>query len=348
MVIPGTYFDGRQPTRWTVLVSVCDGGLRIRKEEGTVIDWPRRSFVRASGSYTDERIRFERGDEVLSVDDPALLGMLGQRRSSRRKHLAWAAAALVLALLTAYRWGLPALTRVAAARVPLAWEESLGKGVYEKLAPSPKRCTDADANAAVQAIVEHLLRNQPRNSYKVRIAIVNDPRINAFAAPGGYLVLFAGLLVRTQRSEELAGVLAHELAHVIERHPTQGLVRALSTSALVSTVAGDFGTLSSLAASLTTLRYGRSDEQTADLRGLGLMISAGVDAQGMIDMFRTLSQSEGDKMDALEFLSSHPLTEERITQLQAELGRQPRPSPEPLLPGVDWSRIRRACPLEAQ
>lgn len=282
------------------------------------------------------------------ASDPALLIMLGQGRSSRMKHAAAAAGALASALLVMYLWGLPALGRVAARRVPPAWEESIGKGAAERLAPLDQRCQDAEANAAVQAIAERLVSSQPGSSHRLRTAIARDSRINAFAMPGGYVIVFSGLLAQTRRPEELAGVLAHELAHVVERHPTQGVIRALSTGAVISVIAGDFSMLSSAAASLTTLRYSRCDEQTADSRGLDLMFAAGLDAQGMVTVFQMLRQSEETEKTSLEFLSSHPLTVARIAQLQEELRRRPGRVAVPLLPDANWSKIRSACQPESQ
>lgn len=346
--ISGVYFDGRQPRRWQVTVSVEQQGLKLLKEDGTVVLWLHGSFSRASGAYTDEQLRLERGDEVLVASSPELLALLGQRRSSRLKYAALAAGSLASALLMAYLWGVPLLSGVAAKRVPLSWEESLGKGASEKLAPLDQRCTDEEANAAVQAIAERLLSGQPPTAYRIRTVIARDSRINAFAAPGGYIIILSGLLAQTRRAEELAGVLAHELAHVVERHPTQGIIRALSTGTMLSVIAGDFSTLSGMAASLTTLRYNRHDEQAADLRGLDLLVASGLDPQGMVDVFQSLKQHEGDGTASLEFLSSHPLTDKRIAQLQEETLRRAGRQTAPLLPQTNWSQIRRACEPKPQ
>lgn len=339
----GIYLDGQTATRWPVSVSVVCGGLLLTKEDGQVIDWPRRSFKRASGHYTDEQIRFSRHDEALLVEDPALLTALGLRQHSRLRRAVLAVGVLGTLLCLAYFVGIPVGVRLLSKRVPLAWEARVGVQVATTLAPLATRCTDPDAVEAVQAIVNRLMAHQPPTRHPITTIIACDDRINAFAAPGGYIVVLSGLLAKTRRPEELAGVLAHELTHIKRQHPEQGVIRALGVGAMLAVVAGDFSTLANVAASLTTLRYSRSDEQAADREGLDLLLAAKIDPQGMVDVFRSLADSIGSESDPLSFLSTHPQWNDRVEQLQAQAERAAHHRVSPLLRAVDWSKIRNAC-----
>lgn len=345
LTFPGVYFDGQTATRWPVSASVVNGGLCIEKEDGQVIIWPRRSFARASGHYTDEQIRFLRQDEALVVDDPALLKELGVRQRHRIKHAVFAVGALGALLLGAYFVGIPVGVRWISKRVPLAWESQAGVSVAETLAPLSTRCTDPDAIEAVQAIVDRLMAKQPPTRHPIRAIIACNDRVNAFAAPGGYIVVMSGLLAKTRRPEDLAGILAHELTHVMRQHPEQSAIRALGVSAVLAVIAGDFSTLANVATSLTKLRYSREDEQTADREGMALMIAAEIDPQGMIDAFRILAEVAGSDSGGLSFLSTHPQWEERISLLrtQTEVLGVAGIRNVPLLPSLDWTKVQNAC-----
>lgn len=343
LTFPGVYFDGRTANRWPVSVSVVSGGLRIAKEDGQVIDWPARSFERASGRYTDEQIRFLRQDEALVVGDPALLTELGVRQHHRLRQALLAIGVLGTLLLGTYFVGIPVAVRFIAKRVPVAWESRAGADVAATLAPRSTRCTDQGSVAAVQAIAERLMAKQPPTRHPIRTIIACNDRVNAFAAPGGYVVVMSGLLAKTRRPEELAGVLAHELTHVRKQHPEQGVIRALGVSAVLAMIAGDFSTLANVATSLTTLRYSREDERTADQEGMQLLMEAEIDPQGMVEVFRTLADVAGSDPDRLSFLSTHPQWMDRIERLQAQAQSMARNRIVPLLPTIDWSKIRSAC-----
>ena len=118
-------------------------------------------------------------------------------------------------------WGIPAAAAILAAHVPVSWEERLGQAAVEQLTASRRRCVDPEREAAIDAIVKLLLAPRPSVPYTFRVTVVDDQTVNAFAVPGGQVILLRGLLERTRTPEELAGVLAHELQHVLQRHATR-------------------------------------------------------------------------------------------------------------------------------
>lgn len=348
----GTYFDGQTPTRHTVVVRVVAGALQIEKEDGSQVAWPRGSYEQTGGQYDDGRgtdlVRFERDLESLVMADRGVLRALGRPPMDLTALAAACAALTVVALAAAYLWGLPALARTTARGIPWSWEQRLGQTALDELVPEKAgrndRCADPEANAAVQAIIDRLQAGRRADAGtsapKVSVVIARQSLVNALALPGGHVVVFSGLLRQTKRPEELAGVLAHELSHVDHRHPTQNLIRALSIQALLAVMAGDLSSLLGAAASLGSLRYQRSDETTADLDGLRMMAAAGLDPQGMIDMFQILAADDDRLPGAVQYLASHPLTRNRIAALKQHGQSLPPASHQP----VSWARRGEADP----
>jgi predicted Zn-dependent protease len=152
-------------------------------------------------------------------------------------------------------------------------------------------------------------------TYPIRVTLVKSDIVNAYALPGGNIVVYSGILKKIKTPEELAALLSHESTHVNERHSLKSLLRSaangLIVSILLSDASGITGTLVSNAQTLNGLSYSRSLEKEADQKGMELLLANGVDLEGMRDLMRTL-EAEGDVPGSISFLSSHPLTKERI------------------------------------
>jgi predicted Zn-dependent protease len=176
--------------------------------------------------------------------------------------------------------------------------------------------------------------------------IVNNPSVNALAAPGGYVVIFRGLLERTQSAEELAGVLAHEFQHILLRHSTQALLRSASTGLLLAAITGDMTGLMAYglegARVLGELRYSRLNEEEADRAGFQMLVDAGVDTAGIIALFEKLTTERSKAITLPPYLSTHPNAEQRIERLRSFDSRA-QPVTTRLLPGVAWREVRSIC-----
>jgi predicted Zn-dependent protease len=178
------------------------------------------------------------------------------------------------------------------------------------------------------------------------VIVVDDSTVNAFAVPGGQIVLLRGLVERARTPEELAGVLAHELQHVLQRHATRLLLQHASTGLLLVAISGDItGAMAygiESARVLGTLRYSRYLENEADVEGLRMLLAADVDPQGMIAFFETLRAAERGTPAATRYLASHPLAADRVETLK-QLAASHTKEFRPLLPGRDWTDVRRVC-----
>jgi beta-barrel assembly-enhancing protease len=358
----GVYLDGQTAARHPATIRLMREALEVSPAGGATRLWPYREVRQTQGFYTGEEVRIERGGELpetLLIPDTAFLESLHEvapglqlrfhdpRRRSARLRWTIAAAAGVLAVTAAfYAWGIPALAAFLAPRVPVAWEESVGQSALVYLAPPERRCGDARLGAAMDEIVRRLTAPAPPSPYTLRVYVVNRTVVNAHALPGGSIVIFKGLLERTRTPEEVAGVMAHELQHVLRRHTTRAVIQDASTGLLLMALTGDVtGPLAyglQTARTLGELRYSRRAEDEADTEGMKMLLAARVDPAGMIAFFDTIRQEEGSQPSGLTYLSTHPLAAERIAHLRA-LAAASKSAPAPLLPAEDWPALTKRC-----
>jgi Zn-dependent protease with chaperone function len=360
-VIQGYYLDGQTADRQPAQIFPIKKGLQIQTEKCGVFFWPYKEIRQTERFHGDQQIRLERGGEtpeILLVPGLSFLMAVRwadakQARKFRRPSLGrnWlmvslAAAVGILGIAAGlYLWGIPALSSLVAPYVPVSWEESLGKSVAESFAPPEKRCLDPERDRAIEQVVATLTSSLDRCPYTFRVVVVDHSRVNALAAPGGTIIVYRGLLERTQTAEELAGVLAHEMQHILLRHSTRALLQRASMGILLAALMGDangamaFGLES--AGSLGMLRYSRKNEEEADAKGMQLLLAAGIDPRGMITFYEKLKKQE-KKASLPEYLSSHPSMEKRIERLKS-LASRSRKRPIKLLADQDWAQVKGIC-----
>jgi predicted Zn-dependent protease len=159
--------------------------------------------------------------------------------------------------------------------------------------------------------------------------LLNDPKtVNAFALPGGQIFITEGLLNRLENEAQLAGVLGHEIGHVINRHSAQQMAKGqLGQILTVAVGVGASGEddrgrkaqlVAAMANQMSQLKFSRNDESEADHYGLKYMAEAGYDPSAMLDVMKILKKASGDR-NPPEFLATHPLPETRLEEIRAEL-----------------------------
>ena len=358
----GFYLDGQTATRQPATIRLMREALEISPADGASRLWPYRELRQTQGFYAGEEVRIERGDplpETLLVADSAFLESLHEvapqlglrfhdprRRAARLRWTIGAAGAVLAVTAAIYVWGIPALAAVVAPRVPVAWEESVGRSAIGYMAPPDRRCGDPQLGAAMDAIVRRLTQSAPPSPYSIQVYVVRRPVVNAHALPGGSVVIFTALLQETSSPEELAGVMTHELQHVLQRHTTRAVIQDASTGLLLMALTGDVtGPLAyglQTARTLGELRYSRRAEDEADVEGMKMLLAARIDPAGMIAFFDKLRQEEGATPKPLTYLSTHPEPAERIAHLRA-MAQAWKGTPEPLLPGEEWTTLIRRC-----
>jgi beta-barrel assembly-enhancing protease len=204
--------------------------------------------------------------------------------------------------------------------------------------------TNSDANAAVDRIGRRLAAHAPRPA-EWRFSVVNTREVNAFAVPGGFIYVNRGLIDLAETEDELAGVLAHEIAHVVARHSTRAMSKqlllaavAMGASLAVSRKSDRWGDIIATAGGagvlMAGLKYSRNDEYQADRLGAEIMQAAGYSPHGLTDFFEKLrgeSAGRGTSRGArfLALVSTHPPTGERIARLKPLLANAPPPAVQP-------------------
>ena len=262
------------------------------------------------------------------------------RQVRHRRRVIWAAVGgSILAVMLGLWSGADLLVKLAVSRIPVEWEQKLGESAYRDFLTHQEVMKDGAAVTALSEMTQRLTEQIPDNPYTFDVTVVKSDVVNAFALPGGYVVVFTGLMKKAESGEEVAGVLSHELNHVLQRHGLERIVKHLGLLTVVAVVLGDQqglgGMVKQLGVELLTLKFGREQENEADLKGLQLLQRAKIDPSGMIRFFERLSEQDEGRM---EWLSTHPMSVARAERLNRELAALPKKSPEPF--SFDWKQVQ--------
>ena len=322
MIYEGRYSEGEGFR--TVPVTLAPHGVSIESKPGHH-DWWSFEVVRIQRH--DAGIRFEAEQKALDITDSKFLNALakvnprvarGQQPETSTEfvmRLSLIVIVLLSALIGIVWAGIPLITSALAKSVPVSVEENLGKSTVDAMVPAAKRKDPG----ALNQVIERLQKASGDTQYKFQLIVADDATVNAFAAPGGYIVMCTGLLDKIPNQEEQAAVLAHEMQHVLGRHVLRALVRNVSLTAAISLATGDpTGAISQIGGTLASLHYQRGDEWNADLEGYKLLKAAGYNPHAMIAMLERLDKIQGEMPQAMHYLSTHPQTKNRIARLKDE------------------------------
>ena len=188
---------------------------------------------------------------------------------------------------------------------------------------------NAPARELVQRVGEKLVRGSfaAKSAYKFSFHVLADPRtVNAFALPGGPIFVTEGLLGVLASEAELAGVLGHEIGHVIARHSSERLAKAKLTQGLIGAATvgtGDYTTaqIGQVVGNMINMKYGRDDELESDRLGIRIMAEAGYDPRAMISVMEKLAKASGGSRQP-EFVSTHPHPENRAGRIKEEIEKR--------------------------
>ncbi|MFL6247529.1 MAG: M48 family metallopeptidase [Thermoanaerobaculia bacterium] len=199
-------------------------------------------------------------------------------------------------------------------------EWQLGNQLSQDIERQVRLNNDPAVNAYVQDMGRRIVAQAapPFNQLPWQFHVVEDEAINAFAIPGGHVYVNTGLIKNADNASELAGVMAHEISHVLARHSTEQLSRQYGLSVIAGAVLGQNpGQLAQIAAQLVAggalARFSREAEEEADRIGIQAMAAAGYNPNGMATMFEELLEHQKTQPSRVEqFFSTHPLTQDRL------------------------------------
>ncbi len=182
----------------------------------------------------------------------------------------------------------------------------------------------------INELGQRLVLHSNRNKIAYHFKVVDAEAVNAFALPGGYVYVHLGLIRAAENESELAGVMGHEIGHVVGRHGAKQLTKQLGFAAVQQLVLGkDPNQLEKLAANVartgTLMKYSRDAEREADAYAVQRMYDDGIDPEGVATFFETLRKLQKRQPGQLErFFSTHPPTDERIQNVRSQIARRPR------------------------
>lgn len=262
----------------------------------------------------------------------------------------WSVAAIAsLALLLFV--GLPFFARIAAPLIPYSWEVKLGESVEKDVldmvakGKNTRLCTapGTPGRAALDEMTRRLTVSQPLLG-PLKVDVVDMDVTNAFALPGGRIFLFREVLEKATSADEVAGVLAHEIGHVVHRHSMRAVLHDGALSVLAGLVLGDVTggtTIALFGRMMLGSAFSREQERESDEVSVRLMQEAGADPRAINIFFRRLVNAEAGGSIPSAF-RSHPLTTERIENVD-RMADEAAPAKRPILSPEQWAALKSAC-----
>lgn len=210
--------------------------------------------------------------------------------------------------------------------IPTSQELTIGQGMADEVAKTEKRLPDEQWQAYVNEVGQKIVKVCDRQDIEYHFTVIESDQINAFAAPGGYVYFYTGLLRIMNNEAEMSAVMAHEISHVVARHGVKRLQATLGVALATKLVLGDNSNEVITAAinvgmGLLSAGYSRDNEREADKFGIYYMEKAGYDPNAAVSMFDHLASAGGSgSANVFEKLAaSHPETTERINNAKAEI-----------------------------
>jgi beta-barrel assembly-enhancing protease len=337
----GTYHNATgQYYQATIFLSAVTITIRYRDEENQEKDvyWLTKDLIAFNQQATGYELQYRnnRGEtERLGIRDEqfvqALKKTLAHHRLFSKAHtrvlgslwlkLAVIALILLAVLIGLYLWLIPMLGERMARGFAKEQEINMGEQMYQAVMQQYR--VDTHKTEILNDFYKQLHYDI---GYPVKITVVESNETNAFAIPGGYIVVYDAILDRMKTPEELAALLGHEGSHIALRHSLRNIFRDLSQKMFIALIIGNESGIASVvvdnASALKQLQYSRSLETEADNNGLQLMAKNNIDVQGMVRLMRMLQQ-QSSGAEPSPFLSTHPVFKDRIGNIEEQIRQLP-------------------------
>jgi predicted Zn-dependent protease len=328
------YIQGGEEQEATIVILKDKLSIGIRDEHGNprLVYWPfdqvikdnfwkRGQTIVRCGSYPIQTIEVdhkELADKLENIFRDRDKSWFSRTLNRNFWGMAKVLIVFFAVLIAAYIWLVPYLADRLARRVPISTEEQIGGEMYEAIKPS--FTIDGTKTAYTNEFFREL---KIGSKYNIQITVVKDTVTNAFAIPGGNIVVYDKIIAGMNDYTELAALLSHEFTHINERHTTRSLFRQKASSLFLVIILGDVGSLGNAlinsADNLKTLDYSRSLEKEADMNGLKILSERKIDCNGFVGLFQQLQKEEQKAGEQrAEWISSHPDLEKRMKYIKAD------------------------------
>ena len=362
MAIQGWYYDGRSSARHAVTLTLLPGRLDIHGIDDPHLKfaWPVEQlwWAQKPGPSNHARLALQ-GDNAarLELNDSGFIAAIrqaypaidkaGKDKGGRRKLakiIGISFASIAIAVFAAATILPPFLAPLIPASVERVMGEAAVEQVIDLIGLLEKKkiaiCSADDKHPAMERFRQRLA-NAAGIKGPLTVTVVNAKMINAFAAPGGQIVVFRGLIEFANKPEELAGVMAHEIGHLIHLHPTKGLIRHIGLTGTLDLLlaGGGQGIMGTATGLMLRSAYSRDAEREADDAALQILQRAGIRTNGVVSVFKRFSTELPELPKSLKLFSSHPLSKDRATRLSA----QATASGGNAMSAEDWKSIQNMC-----
>jgi beta-barrel assembly-enhancing protease len=320
---------GAAPVESTVLVFDKNLSVGFRNPDGSngMQNWLLRD-VEASFDFgrQSSRVKYTKGggEIIIEGNDAANFIKEMQTEQSKAWHKKsggkeWIRNGVLLLgiiglLVLLYLLIVPWLSEKLAAKVSVKTEQQLGDAAYDAMG-----FVDMEDKEASLVLNDFFGAMDVPSAYNIRITVVKDNVVNAFALPGGRIVVYSALLKQMESYPELAALLSHEFTHVNNKHSTKSIFRRLGSKVFIGLLFGRFGTVTSVlvnhADDLKSLKYSRSLEKEADMDGLQILTQRKINPDGFTALFSHLKAAVPSN-SLPEFLGSHPDVDKRIEYIK--------------------------------
>jgi Zn-dependent protease with chaperone function len=367
MAIDAYYIDGQTSRRRACVINFQLNSLSIRylNEEAVEVNsfWDVKGILKQEirtssmslkyGDFPHAVLELNSQQDLNTIIEQYPHALFHQSAYNRFAQLGWKGIAstivgVILVTLFFFIYGVPFIADGFARSIPKEYETYIGENFRQTYLQYQE--VDSLKSHQIQHFYDHL---NLESDYDISVVVVRSDIMNAFALPGGFIVVFSGLLELMEEEGELAGLLAHEASHINERHSLRLISKDLAMYLLFSSLTGDVGGFSSILIEnsnrVSSLSFSRNFEKEADLEGLNLLVKAEINPEGMLQLFAKF-QSLNDSMENIirkklsldsldlkisadtasswygkiidkvpELLLTHPIPENRMKYLQEEI-----------------------------
>lgn len=274
-----------------------------------------------------------------------LTAKLNERRAAaaRGRRIGIVIGLALIALAVAAYFGIRVGARLAVHAVPVNVDRRIGSIAYKSMDMEGPEVHERPIVDAIQVMVDRLSPQAEAHDFRFEVHVIHAPIVNAFALPGGKIVVYTGLMERADTPEQVAGVLAHEMAHVTLRHGLQRISQSLGLAAALNLLLGDTQGLIAAGGELLQLAsinsYSREQENAADEVGAFMLHAAGIDPLAMAQFFESLKHHDGQGPGIVSWISTHPDHDDRIANVRRVVAELPGRKYTPL--EIDWPKVQQ-------
>ncbi|WP_169568616.1 M48 family metallopeptidase [Sneathiella limimaris] len=361
------YYDGSSARGIPVRVALVNEDLEIRDAANILLATWALTLIRDENIPEDPTSLYlslsAQNNARLRLSDPVLVETLRNRcpkLRARRKIASsdwvkpFAATIAVIVLIAGFVWyGIPWVADPLSRLIPQSTLSGIGQGVEKQIIDRFSKgkgensavCSEAGGEKLLQRVVGEIVLTaseiEERSPETVSIIVVRSKVANALALPGGRMVVFSGLLDMIDNPNALVGILAHEYAHVMGRHPTRLMLSNVGMATITSFLLGDVtgGTIAAAFGQMALgAAYSRDVEEEADRKALQVMSKLSYDIKPMIPVLKELSKKQPTN-PMFDIVNTHPNVDDRVKILQG----QPEMAFRPSMTEAEWAEIKTMC-----